>query len=136
MAVLYIGPGITIGGGIYAYADAVGQVEYTTPGTYSWTVPDFVFIVCAVCVGGGAGGGSSITSGGGGGGGLRYINFLSVTPGSTLTIVVGSGGRGSGTSGSESSISLSSTKYVYASGGITSGSGGGGSTIEIGRAHV
>ena len=51
----------------------VGQVSYTTPGTYSWTAPADVHSVCVVAVGGGGGGdvdlyGGSYGAGGGGGG--------------------------------------------------------------------
>ena len=34
-------------------ADAQGQVEFTTPGTYQWEVPVGVTSICVVCVGGG-----------------------------------------------------------------------------------
>ena len=76
-----------------------GQQEYTTPGTYNWTCPAGVTSVSAVCVGaGGAGGarGTHLTNGssaqGGYGGGLGWKNNISVTPGQTYTVVVGSGG--------------------------------------------
>ena len=70
----------------------VGQVAYTTTGTYSWTAPSGVTSVSVVAVGGG-GGGSTVWSGGGGGaGGLGWKNNISVTPGQTYTVVVGSGG--------------------------------------------
>ena len=73
-----------------------GQVAYTTPGTYSWTCPAGVTLVCVVCIGGG-GGGMYYSSGtysmaGGGGGGLGWKNNISVTPGQNYTVVVGDGG--------------------------------------------
>ncbi len=72
---------------------AVGQVSWTSPGTYSWTAPAGVTSICVVCVGGGAGGtGNSAV--GGGGGGLGWINNKNVTPGSSYTVVVGAGGTG------------------------------------------
>ena len=56
--------------------DPIGQVEYITPGSYSWTVPDGVTSVCVVCVGGGGGGLSYVEGsyfmGGGAGGGLGW----------------------------------------------------------------
>lgn len=79
-----------------AGSEAPGQVAFTTPGTYSWTVPAGVTKVCVVCIGGGGGGGmiygSSTSGAGGGGGGLAYWNDLSVSPGQILTINVGNGG--------------------------------------------
>lgn len=71
----------------------VGQVEFTTPGTYSWTAPEGVFSVCVVCVGAG-GGPAANNSGasGAGGGGLGWKNNISVIPGQSYTVVVGQGG--------------------------------------------
>lgn len=71
-----------------------GQVEFTTPGTYYWTVPDEVFSVCAVAVGGGGGASSfwGLGGAGGGGGALAYINNFIVEPGQVLTVSVGDGG--------------------------------------------
>ena len=34
----------------------VGQINFTTPGTHSWTCPADVTSVCAVCIGGGGNG--------------------------------------------------------------------------------
>lgn len=86
------------------------QASFTTPGTYSWVAPAGVTSVSVVCVGGGGAGASTgSTSGGGGGGGLGWKNYISVTPGSSYTIVVGQGGAtrvwnsSGGTSGSNSS---------------------------------
>jgi len=77
------------------------QQEYTTPGTYSWVCPTNVTNVSIVCIGGGGGGGGygapdANNNGGGGqggaGGGLGYKNGYPVTPGTSYTVVVGSGG--------------------------------------------
>jgi len=73
---------------------AIGQIQYTTPGTYTWTCPAGVYSVCAVCVGGGSGGASSHPAYGGRGGGLGWKNDIPVTPGETYTVVVGKGGKG------------------------------------------
>lgn len=75
------------------------QLEYTTAGTYTWTVPDGVNEVKATLVGGGGnpralwmragnnGGATHVISGGGG---EIVENFLlKVTPGQILTISVG-----------------------------------------------
>lgn len=75
-----------------------GQQLYNNPGTYSWICPAGVNYVNVVCIGGGGGaiGASSIyDGGGGGGGGLAWKNNISVTPGQSYTVVVGSGGTGS-----------------------------------------
>jgi RHS repeat-associated protein len=72
---------------------AVGQIAYTTPGTYTWTAPTGITSVSVVCVGGGGGGGAGYwAGGGGGGGGTGWKNNISVTPGQSYTVVVGSGG--------------------------------------------
>ncbi len=64
----------------------IGQVQYATSGTFSWVVPADVFSISAVVVGAGARG--TIRRGGD----LRWVKSLAVTPGETLTIVVGQGG--------------------------------------------
>ena len=69
-----------------------GQVAYTTTGTYSWTAPAGVTSVSVVAVGGGGGGSTVWSGGGGGGGGLGWKNNISVTPGQSYTVVVGTGG--------------------------------------------
>jgi hypothetical protein len=73
---------------------ARGEVQYTTPGTYSWTAPANCYSVCVVAVGGGGGSTSSNGSGGNGGagGGLGWKNNIPVVPGNSYTVVVGSGG--------------------------------------------
>ncbi len=74
------------------------QQQYTSPGTYTFTVPNYVDVVSAVLIGGGGGAGHGAPStspggtGSGGGGGLRWISNLSVTGGENLTVVVGAGG--------------------------------------------
>ena len=78
-----------------AAGDAIrGQAAFTTPGTFSWTVPGGVRSISVVCVEGGAGG---QVQRGGNGGMLAYSNAVPVVPGETLTVVVGSGGAGSDT---------------------------------------
>tara|TARA_B100001250_G_scaffold412643_1_gene444436 strand:- start:140 stop:1954 length:1815 start_codon:yes stop_codon:yes gene_type:complete len=115
-----------------------GNVDFVTSGTYSWEVPESIFSICAVCIG--AGGGASVGGGGwsgsgGGGGALSYKNNISVTPGETLTIIVGAGGGGgytSGLSGGDSQIKRSSTILLEGEGGnggsYRSSGGAGGQT--------
>lgn len=91
------GPGIFI----FRYPYTLpNQVEFASPGTYSWTAPANITSVSVACIGGGAGG--SINTGvadGGGGGGLGWRNNITVTPGKSYTVVVGSGGAGGTGSG-------------------------------------
>ena len=98
---------------------AVGQAEWTTPGTYTWTCPAGVTEVCSVAVGGGAGG---VNNSSGGGGGLAWRNAVQVTPGQTYTIVVGAGGAGS-SSGSSTNANRGGDSYFI---DITTCRGGGG----------
>lgn len=86
-----------------------GQAAYTSPGTYSWVAPAGVTSVSVVAVGGGYGGG----------GGLSYGNNISVTPGSSYSVVVGC------ISGTSSFINTCT--LFAAGGGANSGGGGGGS---------
>jgi Concanavalin A-like lectin/glucanases superfamily len=69
-----------------------GEAIYTTPGTYTFTVPNNVYYVNVLCIGGGGAGGSN-GGGGGGGGGLAWKNNIPVVPGTTYTVVVGAGAK-------------------------------------------
>lgn len=60
-----------------------GQIEYTTPGTYSWTVPTGVTSICIVAVGAGGNGDRNYN---GAGGALAWTNAVLVTPGETLSV--------------------------------------------------
>ena len=71
-----------------------GDVEFTTPGTYSWTVPNNVTQVSVLCIGGGGAGNGQ--GGAGGGGGLGWRNGIAVTPGQSYTVVVGDKGAPTG----------------------------------------
>jgi hypothetical protein len=70
--------------------------NYATPGTYTFTVPGGVTSISAMAVGGGGAGDDGNAGDGGGGGGsgasAGYFSNLTVTPGSTISIVVGAGG--------------------------------------------
>lgn len=112
-------------------------VTYTTPGTYSYTIPTGYSKMSFLIVGGGGGGkgtGTSTTisvAGGGGGGGAVYYrtgfpkeSALSITAGQVLSIVVGSGGA-SGSSGTNTSIYNTSTSTMIGNvGGGGSGTAG------------
>ncbi|WP_425284871.1 glycine-rich domain-containing protein [Devosia crocina] len=96
---------------------------WTTPGTYTWTVPEGVTSICAVCVGAGGTGESRANIGGspqgGGGGGLAWGNDIPVTPGQVLNIVVGAAAT-SGRSGS----TILHFDWLIATGGNKGGSFG------------
>ncbi len=82
----------------------VGQVAYTTAGTYSWTAPAGVTSVCVVCIGGGDAGRADST----GGGDSYFINTSTVKGGGATRssgearggTYVGDGGGNGGGSGS------------------------------------
>ena len=59
-----------------------------------WRVPAGVSSARTLIVGGGGGGGYT-TAGGGGGGGVEHSSSATLTPGSTMTVIVGQGGQGS-----------------------------------------
>ena len=114
----------------YNYLNTKTSITYTTAGTYTWVAPAGVTSVSAVAVGSGGGG---TAGGGGGGGGLAYRNNISVSPGSSYTVVVGAGGvatrnpNGS-VSGNPSYVTgwnVQGNGSSNASGGSYFGSGGG-----------
>lgn len=115
------------GGDAAEPAPIIGQQSYIVAGTYSWVVPANVTSVSVVCVGGGGGGavgdGSNYGSGGAGGG-LSYGNSISVTPGESMTVIVGAGGnpittsvRTDGNSGQASQFNRGATVLLNAGGG-------------------
>jgi hypothetical protein len=107
------------------------QVAFTTPGTYSWVVPAGVFSISAVGVGGGGGSWdrSPGSTGGWGsagyGGSLRWKTSIPVTPGETLTIIVGDRGTsvksGRASNGGVTKILRGSTVLLQANGGTGGG---------------
>ena len=111
--------------------NAVGQQEYTSSGTFSWTAPDGVTSVSVVAVGGaGVGNDASNGGGAGGGGGLGYKNNISVTPGQSYTVVVGAAASAfSGADGGDSYFINTSTVKGGGGQGSTTGSGGSGGTF-------
>lgn len=110
----------------------VGEVVFSNPGTYTWTVPADVTLVHVVAVGGGGGTRSTSSShqDGGGGGALAWKNGISVVPGQSYTIVVGAGGA-AGTAGSDSSF-LGLIAGGGAAGSNGAGSGDGGNVTALG----
>jgi hypothetical protein len=98
-----------------------GEAVFTIIGSTSWVVPANVTSIAAVVVGGGGGGyGNSSGGTGGGGADLRYGNNISVTPGETLTVVVGAGGTAvtsAPTAGGYTQILRGATVLLSAAGG-------------------
>lgn len=65
-----------------------GSVSFTTPGTFSFIVPEGVTRISAVAIGAGASGGYTWANSAGGGGALAYANAIPVTPGQSISITV------------------------------------------------
>ena len=134
---------ITIQAG-YTANTVQGHALFTTGGTYTWTVPSGVNVVCILCIG--AGGSASGYDRGGGGGGLSYKNSVIVVPGTEWNITVGAsvlsanGGLGlssrvwqtgsnivceaSGGKGGPAADIKSGGTYTIGDGGGTGGTGG------------
>lgn len=105
-----------------------GQQAYTTPGSYSFIVPAGVTSISVVCVSGGGGALSALQGGSGTGGNLGYANNIAVTPGETLSVVVGAGGSGNldndvSARGGRSTLSRGATQFVSVRGGYWSNGG-------------
>lgn len=83
---------IPLSGAATGFDAAQGEQIFIASGTFTWTVPNGVSLLCVVCIGrGGSGvdGGGSGQPGrgaGGGGGGLAYKNNISTTPGNSVTV--------------------------------------------------
>lgn len=102
------------------------KVEITT--SQEWTVPERVSEIRVTCVGGGAGGGGTSVmgstynrlGGAGGGGGYMTVKTLTVSPGNTYLITIGTGGIGEGVASSSSPTNGGNTTFgdeVIAQGG-------------------
>jgi hypothetical protein len=107
---------------VMTVAAPAGDAEYTSSGTYTWTVPAGVTNVSVVCIGAGGTNGIGNSGQAGGGAALAYRNTISVTPGTTGTVVVGGS---SGRSGNQGQTGGSSS-FQYSGTTTTAGGGGGG----------
>ena len=120
-------------GNLFFANNSLSQItNYSTPGTYTFTVPAGVTSITVSCWGGGGAGGGvngQTKAGGGGEGGSFVRGKITVTPGATYTVVVASGGAGAnsanGGSGQASSFSVSGggTTLFNAIGGIGGSAG-------------
>ncbi len=126
-----------------------GKAVFTTPGTFSFVVPEGVIKISALAVGAGAGGSYQWSQNGGSGGALAWADNIEVTAGDTISITVpadtpqlqdggaasvgsffsAGGGIGTGGNGRAGGAPISGTvKAQGGSGGSTyiSSAGGGG----------
>lgn len=122
----------------FTTAVAVGQQQWTEPGTYQFMVPPNCYALSAVVIGPGQSGGRSSGSEvgvGGQGGDLRYAANIPVTPGEILTMQVGAGGIG--TTASSGPINPNLPTQILRSGSVILSAKGGGpngvsTTINLG----
>ena len=106
--------------GSQAYSVLAGATPTLT--NTSWTAPTGVTQIEVLVVAGGGGGGAN-KGGGGGAGGLIYNNSFTVTPGSSYTVTVGTGGAGI-----SSPTNAGGTGGNSVFGSLTAYGGGGGAT--------
>lgn len=109
------------------------KLTETFTSSTTWTCPADVTSVTVHCIGGGGAGAGNTSNNfdgcGGGAGGSYARKVVTVVPGNTYTITVGTGGTGSTGNGTDGGASwFSTTGTVYAQGG----SGGSGTTRGIG----
>jgi hypothetical protein len=114
------------------FEEPAGSTSYTTPGTYTFTVPDDVTSVSVVCVG--PGGTGSSANVGGAGGGLGYVSSLTVEPGQRLYVQVGSVSADDGAVAGQSIVST--TTPVSASVNFLMGAKGYGAGYEAGATQT
>lgn len=103
-----------------------GIKEYTTAGTYSWKCPVGITKVEVTLQGGGASGQRNASGGGGGGAGNLIRQLVSVTPGTTYSIVVGAGGAATTTNTGNAGASSTGFGVTAAGGAASFGINGGG----------
>lgn len=127
---------------IFTIIASAQTINFTTPGTSTWTVPAGVSSISIYCWGGGGGGGGAsygantsntwsftgVGKGGGSGGFNKVINY-SVVPGQVLNVTVGAGGQyntvvyNTSGSGGDSFVKNASNLNIVSAGGGTGASG-------------
>lgn len=121
------------------------STTWSTPGTYSWVCPEGVTEVEVMLIGGGGGGAGSVTNtngGGGGGAGATIKRWVTVTPGTSYTIVVGAAGTsgGAGANGGDGAQTSFGGSLAVAAGGIkgqaASAAGGNGAAAVNGSISI
>ena len=119
----------TLAAGTVDFTSSIGVTStYTTPGTYTLTVPaGMTSMRLTLNGGGGGGGGGSTRSGGAGGGGgasTMATAVFTVTPGATYTLTVGSGGAGGACCDYPYSVAYPSAGTATSVSGLLSSAGG------------
>lgn len=114
---------------------ANGQVGYQQSGTFNFTVPAGVVRLDVQCWGAGGGGGFTANGagvhGGGGGAGGGALKIWTVTPGDSITVVVGGGGAGvPGGTAVDTNGGAGADSTVTRSGVTITGKGGSGGRSE------
>jgi len=114
----------------------------TASGASSWIVPAGVFCIQVECWGGGGNGGRANSAGqatgGGGGGAYSRLNYMAVTPGSSISYFIGAGGLGTAGASNGGDTWFSTSANVMAKGGTgvalnaTAGGAGGQASASIG----
>lgn len=101
------------------YPAEPGNIEYTAPGTYLFTVPAGITSLTCTVVGAGGGGGGLWNPGdawsgaGGGSGGLYSNQTIAVVPGTVLQVVVGAGGAGGSYLSTGTWVCVTSQGYTF-----------------------
>lgn len=117
------------------------RAVFNSSGT--WTVPSGITTAYIILIGGGGGGGGhqgTSGAGGGGGAGAYALAFITgITPGSNVSITVGSGGNGGGINGGGGNGGTSSYGSILSAGGgrggtASTGAGGAAGSTTIGNA--
>ena len=105
---------------------AYQEIEWTSPGTYNWVVPEGVNSILVTTVGGGGGYGFQVHNSnnykellfpGGSGGEVVVNKLVKTTPGETLQIVVGNAGTNVTTAGGGEFNNSDITNYNGRNGG-------------------
>ena len=104
----------------------------TTPAGGTWTAPQGVSMIDLLVVGGGGAGGGR-HRGGGGGGGFADITGYAVSPGTSYSVTVGTGGSGSPAATGGDGSAGNSSSFLLSGNGITA-NGGAGSNYTTGGA--
>lgn len=120
--------------GFLSYNSLLAQTAtqtFSTPGTFSFTVPPQVTQLTVQAWGGGGGGrGDGTQSTGGGGGGAFASKVVTVTPGQVISLSVGAGGVATSNPGQSGQASIFGANEVVAAGGTGgTNSGGAGGTV-------
>lgn len=113
---------------------------FSTPGTFTFTVPPQVTQLTVQAWGGGGGGrGDGTQSTGGGGGGAYASGVVTVTPGQVINLTVGAGGVATSNPGQSGQASIFGANNVVAAGGTggTNNGGAGGSIdASVGTSRI